>query len=99
MQGTPIAVPWYTPESYAAVIRLLPPGERRNPLTYDRFMAQTEAAEKGIRGSGNIPDRIPIDAVELKAWHDHNHLDICRVNISAYVQIKLAKILRKSLNN
>jgi hypothetical protein len=99
MQRVPIAIPWYTPESYAAVLCLLPLSERQNALAYDRFVAQIETTEKGIKSSGSVPYRIPIDVVELKAWHDCNHLNVCGTSLSQFVQVKLAEILRKRSNN
>ena len=90
MQSVPIAIPWYTPEAYAAVLCLVPLSERQNAPTYDRFVAQIEAAEKGIKSSGNVPYRIPIDVAELKAWHDRNHLNVCGTSLSQFIQIKLA---------
>ena len=99
MQRVPIAIPWYTPESYAAVLCLLPLSERQNTLAYDRFAAQIETTEKGIRSSGNVPYRIPIDVVELKAWHDRNHLNVCGTSLSQFIQVKLAEILGKRSNN
>lgn len=99
MQGVPIAIPWYTPESYAAVLCLLPLSERQNALAYDRFVAQIEATENGIKSSGNVPYRIPIDVIELQAWHDRDHLNVCGTSLSQFVQIKLAEILRRRGKN
>jgi hypothetical protein len=99
MQADPIAIPWYTPESYADVLSLLPLGERQNAPAYDRFVAQMEAAEKEVKNSGNVSYRIPIDVVELKAWHDGNHLNVCGTSLSQFIQVKLAQILRNRSHN
>jgi hypothetical protein len=98
MQRDPTAIPWYTPESYAAVLYLLPLGERQNALAYDRFVAQIEAAEKGIESSGNVSCRIPIDVVELQAWHDRNHFNVCNTSLSQFIQVKLAELISKRSN-
>jgi len=90
MQRITIAIPWYTPESYAAVLSLLPLSERQNAPAYDRFVAQIETTEQGIKSSGNVPCRIPIDVAELKAWHDRNHLNVCGTSLSQFIQVKLA---------
>ncbi len=99
MQSVPIAIPWYTPESYAFVLGLLPIGERQNAPPYNGFVTQIEASEKGIKSSGNVPYRIPIDVAELKAWHDSNHLNVCSTSLSQFMQVKLAQILKKRSNN
>jgi hypothetical protein len=99
VQSDPIAIPWYTPESYAIVLDLLPLGERHNAPLYNRFVTQIEASEKGIKSSGNVPCRIPIDVAELKAWHDRNHLNVCSTSLSQFIQVKLAQILRKRSND
>jgi len=99
MQRVPIAIPWYTPESYAAVLDLLPLSQRQSAVAYDRFAAQIEATEKGIKSSGNVPHRIPIDVVELKEWHDRNHLNVCDTSLSQFIQVKLAEIIKKRGNN
>ena|SRR5579862_5019543 len=99
MQSVPIAIPWYTPESYAFVLDLLPLSERQSVPPYNRFVTQIEASEKGIENSGNVSCRIPIDVAELKAWHDGNHLNVCSTSLSQFVQVKLAQILRKRGND
>ena len=99
MQSVPIAIPWYTPESYAFVLGLLPLRERQNAPPYNRFVTQMEASEKDIKSSGNVPYRIRIDVAELKAWHDHNHLNVCSTSLSQFIQVKLAQILKKHSND
>ena len=99
MQSVPIAIPWYTPETYAAVLGLLPLSERQNAPPYNRFVTQIEATEDGIKSSGNVPYRLSIDVAELRAWHDRNHLNVCNTSLSEFIQVKLAQLLRKRSNN
>ena len=99
MQSVPVPIPWYTPESYAAVLCLLPLNERQSALAFDRFVAQIDATEKDIKSSGKVPYRIPIDVAELKAWHDLNNLNVCGTSLSQFVQVKLGQILRNRSKN
>lgn len=95
MKGTPIAVPWYDAESYAAIGAMLPASESNGSISFDAFLANTIRGEKQLKRDGFIPYRIPIDAAAVKAWCDANNKPVCRDSISAYAVFILGARLNR----
>jgi hypothetical protein len=99
-KGSPAAIPWYEDEkSYIAVRDMLPASERQDPLAYDVFRAQLEAAEKATQRKGLITYRIPVDAATVKAWCKANNRPICRKSITIFISVVLEQRLRRSGRN
>lgn len=99
-KGSPAAIPWYKDEkSYIAVRDMLPATERQDPLAYDVFTAQLEAAEKQMQRKGLITYRIPVDATAVKTWCKTNNRPICRESIAIFISVVLEQRLRQSASN
>ena len=67
MNLSPTAIPWYSPEAYPEIVRLISSGDKQ-AMSYESWVDQMVQLEDDLRLVGRLPVRVDIDPEAVKGW-------------------------------
>ena len=97
-------IPWYKPETYDEVRRLLSDGAEKMPATYAEWLASAEAEEREMKAAGVATHRIcHIEPDALWAWCRFTKSPLTYRALAEYArdqfEVAAAKVRQRAPNN
>jgi hypothetical protein len=67
MNLSPTAIPWYSPEAYPEIVRLISP-DGNQAMSYDEWVDRMVQLEGDLRLVGRLPVRVDVEPDALTSW-------------------------------